>query len=154
MGVWKEPRVMYNDGSYIVSERGDSSENMRVCDLIHEDYSGWNEGLIWTIFEHIEMARILTIPFAAHRPDILAWKFKKKKWNLFVKSGYVELMKSTNKAYCTLVMESGRKWQWVWQMEITPKVRFSCGKSCMASCLRVSTSSRGSLTWSQNANDV
>lgn len=44
--IWKEPCVVQNERSLIVSNRGDYADNMKVCDLILEDYTGWKETVV------------------------------------------------------------------------------------------------------------
>lgn len=106
--IWKEPCVVQNERSLIVSNRGDYADNMKVCDLILEDYTGWKETVVRQAFDDEQANRLLTIPFSVNREDTLAWKFEKM-GHYSTKSGCIVFMRNTGKAFCTLTTEVDRK---------------------------------------------
>lgn len=89
--------------------------------------------MVCHMFVHIEAERILIIPFFIHQEDILAWKHEKTSM-YSIKSGYIEAIKMSNRAYC---MELDRKWSWVWSMEVMPKVCLFMWRVCIESFIRV-----------------
>lgn len=70
---------MQNENSLITSYHGSSSDSLKVCDLILDDYSGWNETLIHHTFDQVEATKIKVIPFSQSRPDVLAKKHEKNR---------------------------------------------------------------------------
>lgn len=46
--AWREPWVGHNDCSVIASNRGDWLINIKVRNLILDDFTGWNETLVST----------------------------------------------------------------------------------------------------------
>lgn len=95
----------------IGTNHGNSSENLLVRGLINEGFTGWNEELIQQLFDHVEVKRILFMPFLIHMEDCLAWKYEKI--GLYsTKSSYVKAMKTANRAYCSSLTDLDRKWRW------------------------------------------
>lgn len=120
--VWTAPWVVQNEKSLIVSVRGDYPDNMKVCDLIIEDYTRWNKTMVHQVFDNEEANGVHMIPFSIHREDTLAWKFEKM-GHYSIKAGYIEFMRSLNRATAPPSSEVDQKWQWIWTMDITLKVR-------------------------------
>lgn len=68
--------MVQNENSSIVSDHGNYPGNMKVHDLILEDYTGWKGTLARQVHGNVEANRVLTIPFSIHHEDTLALKFE------------------------------------------------------------------------------
>lgn len=58
--------MIQNNRSLIVSDLDDSPEGITVQDLLKDNYTGWDEGLVRNLFNQLEANMILTIPFSIH----------------------------------------------------------------------------------------
>lgn len=86
------------------------------------DRDAWNVPLIQNIFNEQDVSLITSLPFSKSRSDRLTWKFDTR-GICTVKSGYIELMRSSNRAYVDNTALNCERWRWEWKLCVTPKVR-------------------------------
>ncbi|KAK6151721.1 hypothetical protein DH2020_014356 [Rehmannia glutinosa] len=111
--------------------------DLRICELIHEDYAGWNVAKLRDVQSN-EVEAILSIPLVSNaRKDKIMWHYTKN--GIYsVKTGY-RVAKQAQGLSCDSTSSSGNDckiWRWMWRLEIPPEVKIFLWK-CLKNILPV-----------------
>lgn len=136
--IWTDPWISDGGHPFVRSNRGDFSSDLVVRELLLDDYSGWNEALISTIFDAEEAERICRIPLRRlHDPDLVSWRGTRN--GIFsVKSGYYLNLEAAITQHIGPI--AATNWKWVWELKVTPKIRifiWRCLKKILPVCINL-----------------
>ncbi|XP_021753633.1 uncharacterized protein LOC110719026 [Chenopodium quinoa] len=86
--IWSDQWIPGTQSLKVISPRGNSDPEMKVCDLIDEENACWKVDLLTQLFPPFEVDRVINIPISSRLPsDSLCWDLEKK-GDFSVKSAY------------------------------------------------------------------
>ncbi|KAK6164611.1 hypothetical protein DH2020_001475 [Rehmannia glutinosa] len=137
--VWKDPWVQDLPNFRISTPHRDWLDDIRVYELMHEEYAGWNIAKLREMFNTQEVAAIRSIPLVSTmRRDKILWYYTKN--GIYsVQSGY-RVAKQDQGFSCATTSSSGtdaKIWRWMWRSEVPPpKIKIFLWK-CLKNILPV-----------------
>jgi hypothetical protein len=113
-------------------------ESIKVCDLINQEDTSWDEDLVRFLFDEEDAKEILAIPLCSEMEDWIAWHYDKK--GVFsVKSAYrlgVSLRDAKADADASTSEAPGRRntvWSKIWSLKLPGKVKIFSWRLCQNS---------------------
>lgn len=108
-------------------------DEMKVHDLMKEDYSGWDVEVLHGIFSSQEVCRILRLPLRRLQgSDRLFWNFTNNSV-YSVKTGYLQLASYDASNTANPISN----WVWIWKLSVPPKIQvftWRCMKDILLVC--------------------
>ncbi|KAL8550378.1 hypothetical protein ACS0TY_008990 [Phlomoides rotata] len=150
--VWEDPWVSNREMPILPRPAYPIDEELRVRNLLKEDFSSWDGDLVGALFEHEIRESILNIPLGRlQRPDVLIWKYHKngyysvktayKAWETGVAAGVTENNEDTVTGGLMGVarVEEAvqRGWNWVWKLKVAQKIQmflWRCFRNVLPVC--------------------
>lgn len=124
INVWSSPWIPGRQTRMLLSPRGSSSENLKVCDLLEANGAGWNKEKVVEFFLLFERDRILSIPISSYLPaNCIFWDLEKD-GKYSARSAYRAI---SGDEVCEVAASSSTRknklWNKIWNASTIPRVK-------------------------------
>ncbi|CAN1824958.1 Putative ribonuclease H protein At1g65750 [Linum perenne] len=118
--VWEDQWLRNDNNLCITTDKDDTLDGLKVCDLLIPGLLEWDRELVETLFDQRDVLEIFNVPIGVGGArDKLIWHFDSK-GNYSVRSAYRVLMESIN-SRPDLVVHGA--WSQLWDLSVPPRIK-------------------------------